>query len=95
MQISCLKQKLLSNLFQQDRTMPPWNPGPAETIYLNAPPSTTTVTTTTLSTPTPGPTMPTIPRTPVSTTDRLNVSKSAIGHTKIGGTATDLEISKQ
>ncbi|XP_071177619.1 axotactin-like isoform X4 [Mytilus edulis] len=77
---------------EQDRTMPPWNPGPAETIYLNAPPSTTTVTTTTLSTPTPGPTIPTIPRTPVSTTDRLNVSKSAIGHTKIGGTATDLEI---
>ncbi|VDI54244.1 Hypothetical predicted protein [Mytilus galloprovincialis] len=77
---------------EQDRTMPPWNPGPAETIYLNAPPSTITVTTTTLSTPTPGPTIPTIPRTPVSTTDRLNVSKSAIGHTKIGGTATDLEI---
>ncbi|XP_063434354.1 axotactin-like isoform X5 [Mytilus trossulus] len=77
----------------QDRTMPPWNPGPAETIYLNAPPSTTAVTTTTPLTPrTPGPTIPTIPRSPVSTTDRLNVSKSAIGHTKIGGTATDLEI---
>lgn len=74
----------------QDRTMPPWNPGPAETIYLNAPPSTTTIKTTIL--PTPKPTTPTIPRTPVSTTDRLNVSKSSIGHTQIGGTATDLEI---
>ncbi|XP_052058141.1 axotactin-like isoform X6 [Mytilus californianus] len=74
----------------QDRTMPPWNPGPAETIYLNAPPSTTTMKTTIL--PTPKPTIPTIPKTPVSTTDRLNVSKSSIGHTKIGGTATDLEI---
>lgn len=81
--------------------MPPWNPDPAKTIYLNAPSSTTTTTTekpvvTTTVLEATLPTLPKVNTTTLSTsaTERLNVTKTAIGHSNIGGTATELEISK-
>ena len=67
--------------------MPPWNPGPAETICSGCPPTTVVMTTSsTLQT------VQSIPTSPLTTTDagRLNMTISAAGFGR--STASDLEI---
>ena len=69
--------------------MPPWNPGPADTICSGCPPSTTVVMTTSSTLQT----VQSIPTSPPTTTDagKLNMTISAAGLGR-STTASDLEI---